>query len=243
MYDPLKLARSVAEVVCKDTLRKYYRFRGGLFYGGSAAADVVGCNLRCAFCWSAGSRRLDIGEFYSPQEVANKLLKIANSRGYELVRVTGGEPTLCREHLIELIEGVTKRGKIFILETNGILLGSDPGYAKEIASAENVYVRVSIKAPNEKWFERVTGARGEAFELQLKALENLVRYGKEPPWLRAAVVLGYGSDEEYAELLRRLYSIHPGLSDVEWEVLTLYPHIKRRLERLGLLPRVFREEP
>ena len=240
MFDPIELSKKVASVVCKGGSRKYYRFRGGRFYGGSSAADVVGCNLRCAFCWSVGSRRLDIGKLYTPEEVSRKLIEIAERAGYPFARITGGEPTLCSNHLVRVIENVSKR-LTFILETNGILLGHDEELAKRIASFDNLLIRVSIKAATPEWFSRVTGASPRAFDLQIKALENVLSYGKEPPWLRVSLVVGYGSEEEYAKLLERLYNIHPKLIHVEWEILTLYPKIKRRLERMGLLPWMYRE--
>ncbi|UXD21274.1 molybdenum cofactor biosynthesis protein MoaA [Ignicoccus pacificus DSM 13166] len=243
MFDPISLGEKVAERVCSGIKRKYYRFRGGRFYGGCSTADVVGCNLRCVFCWSAGSRKLDIGDFYSPKDVANRLVRIAERAGYSYARISGGEPTLCKNHLLEVIKRVTQRNIIFILETNGILIGYDEELARDIAEMDKVYVRVSIKGPNEKWFSRLTGAEPRFFEYQLKALENLIAFGKDPSWLRAAVVMGYGSEEEYAELLERLASIHPSLANIEPEVLTLYPKIKRRLERADLLPKVYYEAP
>jgi uncharacterized Fe-S cluster-containing radical SAM superfamily protein len=129
---------------------------------------------------------------------------------------------------------------LFVLETNGILIGYDESIARELAK-RYVYVRVSIKAPKPETFSKVTGAKPEAFELQIKALENLVKAGLRPPWIRAAVVMGYGSEEDYARLIERLAKIHPALADIEPEVLTLYPSIKRRLTRLGLVPRVYWE--
>ncbi|ALU12545.1 molybdenum cofactor biosynthesis protein MoaA [Ignicoccus islandicus DSM 13165] len=236
MFDPIQLTEAVEKEVCKGEKRKYYRFRGGRFYGGSAAADVVGCNLRCVFCWSKGSVRTDIGEFYSPEEVAEKLDRIAKSRGYYIVRLTGGEPTLCKEHLIEVIRLVTRK-YLFVLETNGILIGYDEDLAKRLASFDNLLVRISVKAPDPKTFSKVTGAREEAFDYVVRAFESLVRYGLEPPRLRAAVVLGYGDPKEFIE---RLAEIHPALVEVEPEVLTLYPSVAKRLRKANLLPKVYR---
>ncbi len=236
------MGKQVARAVCKGKKRLYYRFRGGAFYGGIATADVVGCNLRCAFCWSwkASHGIPKEARLYSPEEVASKLIEIAEERGYDKVRISGGEPTLCPEHLYDVIDTVNDASLLFVLETNGILIGYDESIARELAK-RYVYVRVSIKAPNPETFSKVTGAKPEAFELQIKALENLVRAGLRPPWVRAAVVIGYGDEEDYARLIERLARIHPALADIEPEVLTLYPSIKRRLIRLGLVPRVYWE--
>ena len=240
MFDPIELGKRVASRVCTGEKRLYYRFRGGKFYGGIATADTVGCNLRCAFCWSwKASHGIPEGsKLYAPEEVARRLISIARSRGYEMARVTGGEPTLCFKHLVEVIKGVEREGLLFVLETNGILIGYDKRLAEELASHE-LFVRVSIKGPTAETFSKLTGAKPEVFELQLKALENLVEAGLRPPRVRAAIVVGYGSKEEYAELLRRLAAIHPALADVEFEVLVMYPSVRRRLEKLGLLPEIY----
>jgi uncharacterized Fe-S cluster-containing radical SAM superfamily protein len=171
------------------------------------------------------------------------LIKIVRRAGYSLVRISGGEPTLCSIHLLKVLEKVTSEGLVFILETNGILMGYDDSLAEKVARINNVYVRVSIKGPNERWFSKLTGAEPKFFEYQLRALENLIEFGKDPRWVRAAVIMGYGSEEEYSELLERLASIHPSLTNIEPEVLMLYPKLKRRLERAGLLPKVYYEAP
>jgi uncharacterized Fe-S cluster-containing radical SAM superfamily protein len=67
---------------------------------------------------------------------------------------------------------------LFILETNGILLGSDPSYAKELAEfKDKLYVRVSYKAATPESFTMRTGAMGEFYELPFKALQFLLDEG------------------------------------------------------------------
>lgn len=63
---------------------------------------------------------------------------------------------------------------IFIIETNGILIGYDERYAEELSRFEFVHVRVSLKGCSESEFTWLTGAKPEGFLLQLKALENLI---------------------------------------------------------------------
>ncbi len=234
-YDPVKLAERVREEVTRGLERLYWRFRYTRFYGGCSTADVVGCNLRCAFCWALPSRIIPKdSRYYKPEDVVRELVIRAKTH---YLRISGGEPTIAQEHLIEVLKRVPK-GYIFILETNGILIGYDKEFACELARFKNVFFRVSIKAANAEWFRKVTGA-SYGFELQLKALENLLECGVRPGMVRAAVVLGYGSKGEYAKLLRRLSEIHPSLADVEWEIIKLYPKVEERLRRSGLYPWIF----
>ena len=129
MYNPIVLSDKIEKIVVKDIKKKYYRFRPTGFYGGIATADTVGCNLRCKFCWSTNSiwKPISIGKFYSPEDVAETLLEITESKGYHQVRISGGEPTIGRRHLINLLENINPN-IIFILETNGILLGANKKY-------------------------------------------------------------------------------------------------------------------
>lgn len=126
-YDPIELSEQIREKVVKGKERKYYRFRSTKFYGGIATADCVGCNLMCRFCWSEKPRLQPdkVGEFYEPEEVAEKLVSIARGNNYSLVRISGNEPTLGRKHLLSVLENLQGKNLQFVLETTAILIGPD----------------------------------------------------------------------------------------------------------------------
>ncbi len=106
MFNPIEMAELTKTIVCKRNQRKYYRFRPAKFYGGISTADCVGCCLRCAFCWSwrETTRPEKFGDFYSPEEVAGKLVSIAKKKKLRQLRISGNEPTICRNHLISVLE-------------------------------------------------------------------------------------------------------------------------------------------
>lgn len=228
-YDPVKRAEGVAAVVCKGNLRKYYRFRPARFYGGIATADCVGCCLRCLFCWSWNKvmQPERYGCFYSSKDVAGRLVKIVRKKGYRRIRISGNEPTIAREHLINVLERIPK-DILFILETNGILIGHDRSYAKDLAKFENVYVRVSIKGCTEEQFTMLTGADPTGFDLQLQAVENLYVTGVR---VHPAVMVSFSSTEDIHALQLRLEKIDKEFKDIEIEELVLYGKVERRLKR------------
>ncbi len=242
-YDPIELGYLVERRVCRNlgsrVVRRYYRFRGGRWYGGIATGDVVGCNLRCRFCWSwrSGSYVTDTGVFKSPEEVASILRGIARRRRYSQVRLSGGEPTLCFDHLTQVIEEIPNR-LTFIIETNGLLLGVKPELVRKLSRFENLVVRVAIKGTSPEEFNRLTGAKPEYFEAQIKALENLLREGFEPgKEFYPAVMLSFSTSENIKSLLERLASIHPLLPhEIDPEFVILYPHVKELLRRFKLKP-------
>ncbi|MEM2448941.1 MAG: radical SAM protein [Candidatus Bathyarchaeia archaeon] len=246
-YDPLKLTDKVRGVVTRIGLnsveeRRYYRFRGGRWYGGIATGDVVGCNLRCGFCWSwrEASHRMVEGSFYKPEEVFRRLVSIADARGYRAVRLSGGEPTISRGHILRLLELFEGTNYTFILETNGILIGADKTYAEELAEYKNLSVRVSIKGTNEEEFHMLTLAEPSFFQYQLKALRNLIDVGLEPGRrVYPAVMLSFSSAENYESLKTLLAEIHPQLpKEIDEEYVILYPHVIKILEVRGLKPKI-----
>jgi uncharacterized Fe-S cluster-containing radical SAM superfamily protein len=230
--DPLELAEKVGEAVRSGEKRKYYRFRPAPFYGGIATADCVGCYLKCLFCWSWHIivQPEKVGRFYSAEEVVQNLLSIARKKGFHQVRISGNEPTLHRSHLLRVLQLIPKEIH-FILETNGILIGHDPSYAKDLSRFSNLYVRVSLKGACAQDFTRLTGAKPEGFDLQLKALENLVEEGVD---CFPAVMANFSSQEEIKGLKQRLKEIRQDFDDFEEEELILYPFVEENLWKAGL---------
>ncbi len=230
MYDPIELGKKTEKIVCKDGKRKYYRFRATRFYGGSATADTVGCNLRCVYCWNwrINNNPSAYGTFYSPVDVARRLSSMARRHGYTYVRVTGGEPTLCFSHLLELIDAIPSH-YIFILETNGILLAEERR-VKELSSFPNIYVRVSLKGVDGESFSRITGAKPEYFDYQMRALELLHRYNVAA---RPAISVNLFPLERIKELQRKLLEIDESYI-LELEPIIDYGGAYKRLRDAGL---------
>jgi uncharacterized Fe-S cluster-containing radical SAM superfamily protein len=217
MIDPIKLTKINEEKACKNGLKKYYRFRKTHFYGGCATADCLGCNLRCAYCWAQNKvwTPEKYGKYYSPKDILEKLMKMDIS----LVRVSGGEPTICKDHLLELISLIPEN-KVFVLETNGILL--DESYIKELSKFKNLYVRVSLKGVDEVTFEKITGAEGKFFKNQLNALQMLEKYGIKHS---AAILIDLFTDEQIKSLK---------IPKLEYETLIRYSFVMISLKRRNI---------
>ena len=244
MYDALARHRAIESLVVRSTargqLRKYYRFRADRWYGGIATADVVGCGLLCKFCWVSDNileRPGTSGEFFAPDEAARKLLRVAENKRLGQVRLSGGEPTIGRPHLTGILSQIEKERRFrFILETNGIMLGADPGYCEELAGFRSLHVRVSLKGSCEREFERLTGAKGEGFTSQVNALRNLHDAGVS---CHPAVMSSFSTSDSLSQLRDRIAAIEQKLADqLELEELIRYPRVERRLERSGLTAHV-----
>jgi uncharacterized Fe-S cluster-containing radical SAM superfamily protein len=239
-YDPIKLAATTEKIVCKGENRKYFGFwiTPQNYKVGVATGYTVGCCLKCVFCWASETRD-DIEKslgFYSPEEVFERLTDfVRQKRRLNRIRISDGEPTIGKQHLIKLIE-LTERSDIteFILETNGILLGYDSDYVKSLSQFKKLYVRLSLKAGTPEDFTRKTGAIPEAFELQFQALRNLIGYEINFGVAAMSADPRFMSPIERISLIAKLAEIDPALVlKLEEEMAVLFPTTKKRLLASG----------
>jgi len=242
-FNPIELSYVTEKIVAKDQkhtqLRKYTHFRVVRFYRGAATAFTVGCNLRCFFCWSPRARDYPeiYGKYYAPKEVVDKLTELCRTYSTTRARLSGGEPTIARKHLVELLKLIDeeRRIELFILETNGLLLGYDQSFVKELANAcSKLVVRVSIKAGNPREFQRRTGSAEEFYWLPFQAVEHLIREGVR---VYVAILIDprLVTVDERRSLISKLASIDPRLvRELEEETIELFPEARRRLELYGV---------
>ncbi|MBO3802881.1 MAG: radical SAM protein [Candidatus Brockarchaeota archaeon] len=227
--------------------RKYTDFYSVPVYRGIATGYAAGCCLRCVYCWSNWSRDFPekFGTFHSPAEVAQMLFKaaeegIAHSDYWrraiprvDKLRLSGCEPTIGKEHLLRVLKFVSEsRYPLFILETNGIILGDDRDYVRKLADfREKLYVRVSFKAATPESFTKRTGAEGEYYELPFKALRYLLSEGI---YARSAAMTDSRTmpKEERQTLIRMLDEVDPRADyarTLEEEIIDAYDTTVKRI--------------
>jgi len=246
VYDPILLSNDIEKYVIymKDSkiLRKYYKFRATKFYGGSATGDVVGCNLRCKFCWSwhlnTPSALKNIGFYIDSENAALKLLNIAFEKGFRYIRLSGGEPSIGFEHVFQLLKKIQDLGysnKIaFILETNGILIGYKKDYAIDLSNYPFIITRVSIKGCSSEEFEAITGADKKFYNYQIEAVKHLIENNIA---VSIAITVSFCKKSSLSRLIEQLIRIDENIIDrIELEVVKLYPDVTKRLCKANLFP-------
>jgi len=240
LYDSVARHEAIEKLVVRNRNdgvqeRKYWRFRRDRWYGGIVTADAVGCGLLCKYCWVSDAvmfQPAETGRFYRPDVVAKILVDMAKKKEIGQLRVSGGEPTIGKPHLLQLLDHLEGRGLLFILETNGILIGNNQKYAEDLAKHKFIHVRVSLKGCNEDEFTTLTGTQSEGFKLQLQAVENLVRANVK---CHLAVMTSFSTQQSLQQLHERLRRISPALAEeLEIEELILYPSVKRKINKYGL---------
>jgi uncharacterized radical SAM superfamily Fe-S cluster-containing enzyme len=91
------------------------------------------CNLRCPTCYaSSGPERLTHRSF---DEVLAMLDAVVASEGHaDVVQISGGEPTL-HPRLFDILDAAKARPiRHLMLNTNGIRIAQEPGFAERLAS-------------------------------------------------------------------------------------------------------------
>jgi uncharacterized Fe-S cluster-containing radical SAM superfamily protein len=238
-FDPVELARQTEKIVCRGDQRKYTKFYCVGVYGGIATGYTCGCCLRCVFCWVNWSRDYPekYGAFKSPDQAFNQLSRVARKARVLKLRISGAEPTLGKAHLLALLERIEASPyRLFILETNGILLGADPDYAREITRFKKVHTRVSVKAGTPEAFTAKTGAVPESFELPFQGINNLLKSGASFHVASMTADLRIVTQKERQNLIKKLNSIDPDLANnLEEEVVNPYHTTIERLHHAGLV--------
>ncbi len=235
-FNPIKRAEDVESIVTQGLDRKYHRFRPAPYYGGIATADAVGCCFLCAYCWSYFRilRPQKHGKFYSPEAVAGRLLKIAQRKRFEYVRITGCEPILGErslEHLIKVIERTLKINNhlTFVLETNGLLLGYYPDFIKPL-NIPRLTIRVALKGWDPHSFQEITGADKSYFEYPLIGLKAMIEQGLDA-W--PAVMWDVFRKDGVVKLKTKMCSM--GLDcKIETEELERYPYVMENINKRGI---------
>ena len=236
-YDPIALTAATEKVVVDGTLRKYVQLGRPLrFYGGTTSATEVGCNLRCKFCFSDKPvwKPKETGKFYSPQEVFDGLAKSARKHGHKIISASASEGTIGREHLMQLLDLVEQSEFVYVLETNGMILGNDTEYCQALSKYKRLHVRVSIKGDNPELYHELTGAIPDSYEFPYIALQHLIDAGVS---CNACLMSSFSDDEGIKRVQRKLMEIHPGiLTSLEIEKITMFPKVAQRLSENGLKP-------
>ena len=125
----------------------------------------------------------------------------------------------------------TNPGLHFILETNGLLLGHEPGLVQRLSQFKRLEVRVALKGFDEESFEAISGAERGFFTIPVKGLGDLIRNG-----IRAwpAILYETFGPKGIGEINQRLreYEIRP--EELEVEYLEPYAFVLENLKKRSI---------
>ena len=131
------------------------------------------CNMECPICFTYN--RPDRKYFMSREELRPLLDKlIERAAPFDLINITGGEPTL-HPDILELLEECQRPeiGRV-TMNTNGLRLAADEGLCRALADL-GVYVILSFDTFRPETARKMHGR--DVIAEKRRALENLQRFG------------------------------------------------------------------
>ncbi len=113
------------------------------------------CNLRCPVCFADAGK--DVSGDLSLNEIRGMLEKLLVAAGPCNLQLSGGEPTV-REDLPEIVALGRSMGFEFIqLNTNGLRLAEEPGYARKLEEAGLSCVFLQFDGLQDDTFRKLRG--------------------------------------------------------------------------------------
>jgi pyruvate formate lyase activating enzyme len=163
-------------------------FYNGLFYI-EAVCFTAGCNFRCPQCQNWPITYRGRGEVLTPRETAQRLTELRKAIKVNRMTISGGECTLNRAWLVQLIKELKKLNPEpqahFHVDTNGSLLTHD--YIDELVVAGVTDIGIDLKALETGTFMQITG---------LKDKNTAERY-KETAWEAVKYLIRNYSDKVF----------------------------------------------
>ncbi len=127
------------------------------------------CNLHCSFCFAEGGEGEDI-----PFETILENLKALAIPGQTLVQLSGGEPTV-RDDLHQIVAAAKEAGCEYVqLNTNGIRLGEDLNYVRDLAEAGLSFVFMQFDGTNDEIYRKLRNK--DLLGIKQKAIDNCNKY-------------------------------------------------------------------
>lgn len=197
-----------------------------------AVGFTHGCNLRCRQCQNFPMAFTAGGYLLCADKTAKILLDLKEVHKVNRVVLSGGESTLNRKWLVEVIKSVKDRDKDvhFHVDTNGTILTQD--YIDELVDAGMTDIGIDLKALNVSTYMGITGLDDEEIaEKYLKTSWDAVEYiindyldkiflGIGIPYNKALI-----SKEEVRKIGNRIFDMRP---DVQVCVLDYRPEFRRK---------------
>lgn len=192
---------------------------------------LQGCKMRCRYCHNPDTWRTDQGQQLSPEELLDKAERYRSYWGEQGgITVSGGEPLLQMDFLIELFEMAKSRGITTCLDTSAQPYSTDEPFATKflrlMRSTDTVLL--DIKHIDSAAHKSLTGWPNDNILDCARTLDSL----SIPVWIRHVLVPGITDNDEQ---LSKLASFIKTLSNVRRiDVLPYHGMAAFKYDKLGL---------
>ncbi|MBP9478931.1 MAG: pyruvate formate lyase-activating protein [Sebaldella sp.] len=150
---------------------------------------LQGCPLRCLYCHNVDTWDLkDKKYMFTPEETMKEIKKVKGFIKTGGVTISGGEPLMQPEYILELFKLCKEEGIHTAIDTSGYLLNDR---IKEVLEYTDL-ILLDIKQIDPEKYKALTS-------VSLKPTLDFLKYLSEinkPVWIRYVLVPGYTDDEK-----------------------------------------------
>ncbi len=209
-------------------------FSGGTVDGPGIRFVVFmqGCPLRCKYCHNPDSWLYNDGEVRSVTDLTNEIIKYKNYFGSNGgLTVSGGEPLLQIDFVIELLKSVKKYGIHTAIDTSGYMFNEDNEETllkyQELIKYTDLFL-LDIKHIDDESHKNLTGVSNK----NTLAFAKWLSLNGKKMWIRHVLLTDYtDNDESLIELSKFIKT----LSTVEKvEVLPYHTMGEVKYEKMGM---------
>lgn len=190
---------------------------------------MQGCMLRCAYCHNPDTWDMSAGEIRTVESIANDILRY--TRYISGVTVSGGEPLLQMDFVIELFKKVKSLGLSTCLDTSGIVFNrQDSNILSKFQELIKVcdIVMLDIKHIDEQSHISLTGKSNKnVLDFAMFLSENSVE-----TWIRYVLVPGINSSENILKKTREILDNFKSVKKIE--VLPYHRLGVEKYKKLGI---------
>lgn len=190
-----------------------------------------GCPMRCLYCHNPDTWHMEDGYKMQAEQILEKIERNRPFYSTGGLTVTGGEPLVQMDFLIELFEKAKAKGIHTCLDTSGILFDENNQESmKKYKKLINVVdlVMLDIKHMDDTEHQKLTGYSHK----NIFAFARFLEKERIPVWIRHVVVPGITDQKEELEALGKYLST---LSNVEkLEILPYHALAVPKYENLGM---------
>lgn len=170
---------------------------------------MQGCPLRCQFCHNPDTWEVNRGMEYSPQQLAEEIIKYKSYMEFSGggVTFTGGEPLLQAEFILEVVKLLKQNNISVAIDTSGFVWDN---FVKEVLEYTDI-VLLDIKNYSPTTYQEITGV---SLVPTLQLLDYLRDY-KINTWVRYVLVPGLTDNLDSVKKLSEHLSQYPNVTKIE----------------------------
>ena len=169
---------------------------------------LQGCPLRCKYCHNRDTRDVHLGEVYDTESIVEKILNYREYMGEDGgVTVSGGEPLLQIDFVIDLFKRLKAEGIHTAIDTSGFV---DVDKLKDLLEYTDLVI-LDLKEMDNDTHKDLIGADNAKI---LKFAEHISNEGV-PMWIRHVLVPTITDKEEHLIKLKEFVSTLKTVEKVE----------------------------